>query len=397
MRIAVVGAGFAGLAAADALQRAGHEVMVLEARTRVGGRVHSVPFADSVVERGAEFVFSGHDTVRQYCARFGLTLYRKGVPYGNREPRGGVPTSRAAISAAASGLGIAEAARSLAEAIALCPGDRAAHAAIRARLEMTHAWPADDLEAGVLADCDSTFGDYDTFTIAGGNQQLAQCLASGLATLHHATVVRRVRWQAGSVELATDRGPVSAARALFAIPTTALTDIAFEPALPEALAAALARMRYGQAVKLFLRLLAPAPADAVMSVPERLWTFTSLGPNGAAPTVCGAFAGTPAAVQRLTADPPHRCIEAVRRLRPELALDLNPETALLATWHDDPYVRGVYAAATLARHAGDEVLIAAPVGPLSFAGEHTAGEYSGYMEGALRSGLRAAREIVAAP
>ena len=42
---------------------------------------------------------------------------------------------------------------------------------------------------------------------------------------------------------------------------------------------------------------------------------------------------------------------------------------------------------------GDEALIAQPVGPLHWAGEHLAGAYGGYMEGALRSGLRAAGEI----
>jgi monoamine oxidase len=45
-RVVVVGAGFAGLAAADSLRARGAEVTVLEARGRVGGRVWSVPFGD---------------------------------------------------------------------------------------------------------------------------------------------------------------------------------------------------------------------------------------------------------------------------------------------------------------------------------------------------------------
>ena len=53
----VIGAGFAGLAAADALRAGGAEVTVLEARDRVGGRVWSVAFGEgAVVERGAEFI-----------------------------------------------------------------------------------------------------------------------------------------------------------------------------------------------------------------------------------------------------------------------------------------------------------------------------------------------------
>jgi monoamine oxidase len=49
VRAIVVGAGFAGLGAADELHRAGVEVTVLEARDRVGGRVWSVPFGGAVV------------------------------------------------------------------------------------------------------------------------------------------------------------------------------------------------------------------------------------------------------------------------------------------------------------------------------------------------------------
>ena len=43
--------------------------------------------------------------------------------------------------------------------------------------------------------------------------------------------------------------------------------------------------------------------------------------------------------------------------------------------------------------AGDRLV--EPVGPLHFAGEHTAGEFASLMEGALRSGLRAAQQILA--
>ena len=57
MRVCVVGAGFSGVAAAEALQRAGHDVVVLEARDRVGGRVWSQTLPNGAVfERGAEFI-----------------------------------------------------------------------------------------------------------------------------------------------------------------------------------------------------------------------------------------------------------------------------------------------------------------------------------------------------
>src|SRR5207253_2957534 len=59
-KVVVVGAGFAGLAAAEARAAGGADVTVLEARDRVGGRVHSQRIDnDAVVELGAEFVLPG--------------------------------------------------------------------------------------------------------------------------------------------------------------------------------------------------------------------------------------------------------------------------------------------------------------------------------------------------
>src|SRR4051795_11378622 len=98
-RVVVVGAGFAGLAAADELRAGGIEVTVLEARDRVGGRVWSVPFAGSVVERGAEFILPGNTEVESLAARFDLPLVRKGTPYGRREPRGAEAVSKAELEA----------------------------------------------------------------------------------------------------------------------------------------------------------------------------------------------------------------------------------------------------------------------------------------------------------
>ena len=66
-RVVVVGAGFAGLRAAERLAARGADVTVLEARERVGGRVWSAyPFGDEagVVERGAEFVLAGYRSLR---------------------------------------------------------------------------------------------------------------------------------------------------------------------------------------------------------------------------------------------------------------------------------------------------------------------------------------------
>jgi phytoene dehydrogenase-like protein len=97
VRVVVAGAGFAGLLAADRVARAGHEVVVLEARDRVGGRVWSQELVPgdprTVVERGAEFVLDGYDLMRAVAGELGLRLADTAMSYYEREPRGGAATT----------------------------------------------------------------------------------------------------------------------------------------------------------------------------------------------------------------------------------------------------------------------------------------------------------------
>ena len=88
-----------------------------------------------------------------------------------------------------------------------------------------------------------------------------------------------------------------------------------------------------------------------------------------------------------------RWVAALVALRQDLDLDPEPGSAMLSSWHDDPWVRGSYSARTLSSPLRDDDLMR-PIGPLVFAGEHTAGEWHGLMEGALRSGQRAADQVL---
>ena len=101
MRVVVVGAGFAGLMAAWRLTQRGCEVVVLEARDRVGGRVWSQELVPgdprTVIERGAEFVLDGYDVMREALAGLGLELADTVMSYYEREPRGGGPASAAQV------------------------------------------------------------------------------------------------------------------------------------------------------------------------------------------------------------------------------------------------------------------------------------------------------------
>ena len=394
MRAIVVGAGFAGLAAADALHRAGVEVEVFEARDRVGGRVWSVPLCGAVVERGAEFILPHDKTVIAFADRLGLRLVRKGTRYGDREPRGGAPVTRSQMAAALRRIGSqpppAASDGTLAGALGAYELEPSVAEAIRARIEVSCAYGADDLDAGALSEGAASFGDFDTFTVEGGNDRIARELAAALGgAVHLSSPVSDVAWFSDhEVRVRAAGREWSADAAVIAVPASVLDAIGFDPPLPAGKAA----VRYGQAAKLFVGLRTPAPPSEVLSVPERYWCYTQLGADGDPLPLVGAFAGSPGALEALAVgDGPGRWIESLTRLRPDLDLDL--DAVLLSRWAEDPWVRGAYSARSATLPLDGEAL-ARPVGPLSFAGEHTAGAWHGLMEGALRSGARAAGEVL---
>lgn len=76
-KVVIIGAGFAGLAAAYRLKQKGCQVVILESRNRVGGRVFSHQIdkdEDLVIELGAEWVGASHERMISMCNDFGLTL-----------------------------------------------------------------------------------------------------------------------------------------------------------------------------------------------------------------------------------------------------------------------------------------------------------------------------------
>jgi monoamine oxidase len=392
----VVGAGFAGLAAADELHRAGVEVIVFEARERVGGRVWSMPFAGGVVERGAEFILPGNDFVRDLTDRLGLSLVRKGTLYGDREPRGGESVTReqvrdglARIAAAPPPPAPPGDRRTLAEALAAYGLPAGVAAVIQARLEVSCAYPAADLDASVLTEGAGAFGEFDSYTVDGGNDRIARSLVETLEDgVHLMSPVRRVAWSDREVRVRAGSHVAVADVAVIAVPVTVMGAITFDPPLrPEK-----PKVRYGQAAKLFVALTAPAPPSQTLSVPGRWWCYTQLDAAGQPAPFVTAFAGSPSALERLEVQAgPARWLAELERLRPDLELDGG--TALLSTWHNDPWARAAYSAESASRPIDTEAW-RHPVGPLVFAGEHTAGPWHGLMEGALRSGILAAQQLM---
>jgi monoamine oxidase len=398
VKAVVIGAGFAGLVAADELQRGGAEVVVLEARVRVGGRVWSRRLPNgAVVEMGAEFLLPGNTAIRELAERLGLGLWDKGMRYGRREPRGGIGVTPSELDDAveAAGRALASAPADLSAArffdeLDAAPGAREV---LLARTEISSANTADRVAArdiGGIAHID----DDPAPSIAGGNQGIALRLAEGL-DVRLETPVERVAWSEGgspAVRVHAGGGELEADVCVIAVPATVLGEIAFEPALPGAVTDALAAVLYGHAAKLFVPLRSPAPPTAVMAVAERYWTWTATGAGDEVQPVVNAFSGSPPALERLgVTSGPQTWLDSLTRLRPEL--DLDTEAALLSTWSGDPWVRAAYSTSPPVELAE---LSARPTGPLAFAGEHLGGSFAALMEGAIRSGRSAAQGILRA-
>jgi len=388
VRAAVVGAGFAGLVAADELRRAGAEVVVLEARDRVGGRVWSRTLDNgAVVEMGAEFLLPGNTAIRELVEQLGLELWDKGMRYGRREPRGVAVTAQElddAVEAAGRALATVPHDQSARDFLATLDAAPGARETLLARTEISSANSADAVAArdiGGIAHID----DDPAPSIAGGNQGIALRLAKGL-DVRLGSPVRRVEWE-GGVRV---NGELEADACVIAVPATVLSEIAFEPALPAQVAEALAAVRYGHAAKLFVPLRAPAQPSAVMAVAERYWTWTATGDGDRPQPVVNCFAGSPAALDRLgIANGPDRWLASLADLRPDL--DLDTGAALVSTWADDLWVRAAYSTSP-ARELAE--LSARAHGPLAFAGEHLGGEFAALMEGAIRSGRAAAGALL---
>ena len=402
MRIVVIGAGFAGLACADRLVTLGHDVTVLEARDRVGGRVWSqdlIPgHPETVIERGAEFVLSGYDVLRGIAERFDLGLAPSGMSYYLREPRNtSSPVTADEVAA------VARAMRPAAEAtdpsVSLrafldqhLPGSAAAEA-LAARAAISWAASEDLLSCHILLDAVASVQPLPTARVAGGNQGIALALAAHLGDrVRLQAPASAVRTTAEGLRVDVQGATIDADAVVMAIPLPLLEQFDLQPGMPDAQREAMSRMVRGHAAKLHVPLSSQPPASAVLDVARRFWCWTATDASGEVQPVVHCFSGSAAALAGLgVTRGASTWTDAVGALRSDL--ELEADGALLSTWDDDPWATFAYSGLGAASRPGDAAIIGAPVGRVHFAGEHTAGEWAGLMEGALRSGVRAADEV----
>jgi len=398
----VIGAGAAGLAAAARLARAGREVLVLEARERIGGRCDTRRMAGvaAPVELGAEFIHG------RPAATLEL-LERAGVP--------GVDSRRTQRLLWQGRLveveGFAEAQKA-ASAHAILKKRDLSFAEFLARKKKLPALtrslarmmvegfdaadPARVSARDIVAEWEHALSASQMRPQGGYGPLLATLLAPEIRLrLRHR--VRELRWRRGEVRIDGYR----ARHAVITLPLGVLQGAEVRISPDPGKARALERLASGPVIRVAMRFAKPFwderhPGVAFFhSLAAPFPTFWTPLPMRA-PLVT-AWAGGPKA-SRLAGLPPKELLRhALASLRSVLGRVPRPEASLAHDWQADPFARGGYSY-VLVGGQGARAALARPVeGTLFFAGEATDADEAGTVAGALRSGFRAAREILRVP
>ena len=428
--VVIAGAGLAGLAAARDIEAHGGRVTVLEARDRVGGRVHTIRdgLADGVhAEAGADLIEATQTHVLDLARAVGLTpvrVLRLGFGYYGAGPGRGrrihrEPVAFEAVSRALKPI-VDDYRRAgkdwnsqVAAGIARCSvedwiaGARTS-ATVRSGLRGLRGFFLADPEDLSLIQLVDEFsqggapGRDQFYRIDGGNDALPRTIAGRLkGTLRLDTIVRRVRQDGRGVRITCeDRGRRRELRADYlvaALPATTLRDVVFSPALPPPQARAIASLKYGDATRLLLQFARPFWRKAMR--PRAFGTDLAIGAVWEADeeqrrrgAVLSLLAGgrASATLQAIVAA---EGIEGVTRRLEWLGRPAPLLEAWAVAWERDPWSRGGYAYFDPAFDPALRAWLRRPHGRVVFAGEHTSVESQGYMNGAIESGLRAAAEL----
>lgn len=443
---AVVGAGLAGLRTAVCLTAAGASVTVFEARERVGGRVLSAPHPPGntstplVLDMGAQWVGPGQTEVLRHIKELGLHVVPTAVPgqaiWGLdgrlRQGRATIPPlpPRALAEVLASAARVTLMSR-LVEPEAPWQAARSrqwdrltAEDWIRRNLRTTGARdlarmyirgnaaiePGETSVLGMLFDLRSVgparrLATAEAFRLREGTYELARRLAERLGDrIRFADPVRAITQETDGVTVESDACVLRCRRVAVCVPPPLADRITYAPALPERRARLLASLPMSASVK--FHAVYQRPFWRARGLSGQAWT--------SAGTVGLTYDNSPddgtgrgVLVGLVVADEARRlgALDLARQ-RQDILASLGrlfgpdaaaPDGLVIQDWGAEEWTGGCYAA-----HFPPNVWTSygsafrAPCGRIHWAGTETSSQWHGYMEGALRSGRRAASEILEA-
>jgi monoamine oxidase len=406
VEVAIIGAGAAGLGAANALKNSGLSVLVLEARDRVGGRAHTIMASPDVTfDVGCGWLHSADQNsfvkiaedlnfeINKSLPPWRERAYGKAFPQDERDDYMRAldafydRATKAAIEAEQSG-------RDVPASLFLEPGNR---------------WnPMIDAISTYINGCELdsvSLIDMEAYEDTDLNWRVRRGYGALIAA-YGATCplalncqVTLIDHSAKRIRIETSRGTLTADKVIVTVPTNLIADeaIRFHPPLPAKVDAARG-LPLGLADKVTLALDEPEalPAEGNLraaTMRTAMGTY-HIRPFGQ-PCIEGFFGGRFA--QSLEdAGPGALAAESINEIVSCLGNDFRRKLKPLAEsrWAHDPFARGSYSHA-LPGHAGDREMLAAPVdGRLFFAGEATSPEFFSTAHGARDSGERAAEEVL---
>jgi len=446
-RIIVIGAGLAGLAAGYELTQAGHDVVILEARARPGGRVETLrkPFSDGLhADAGAHFIPNNHDLTIRYTRLFKLTLepstplfearlfyvhdQRVVANYGvevdwpfdltpEERKLGRLGMWERYISAALEDLGDVTA-----------PGWPEGH-----RLERYDRMTAAELlrsrgaspgavallRVGYLDLIGDGIDSYSAlqmlhnlalrqmetvrYTISGGTDLLPKAFAERLTgkIRYESPVVRIEPGEASASVVVGRQGQherLTADHIVCTIPFSVLKGVDVSPAFSQGKTRAVQELPYTSIARVYLQFgrkiwtTENLYVTAATDLPIK-WLFEHTinqpGRRGILEAQASGVEGR--RVTRMTEDDRIQfALGNVERVFPGIRDDFERGTS--KAWDEDPWARGAFAYFGPGQMLALLPDIARPEGRVHFAGEHTS-PWSAWMQGALESGLRVTREI----